>query len=226
MTKNEEHDPQLIQQAIKTNFPSPLSRKDNGMSKDEKIDYIAERFYDIMYALGLDMDDESLQRTPLRVAKMYVEEIFSGIDPTSFPDIRFVENEYHHSNDGNMVFVKINMNSFCEHHFVPVIGTAYVAYIPNKKLIGLSKIPRIVKFFSQRPQLQERLCAQVADCLSTLLETPSVAVSVTAQHYCMIARGIEDFTSHTTTNVFRGDFETNPETRRQFFESINRNLLS
>jgi len=222
MTKNEEHNPKLIEKAKKTKFPSPLAKKDNGMSNDEKIDYIAERFNDIMYALGLDMDDESLQRTPQRVAKMYVEEIFSGLNQSTFPAIRFVDNEYDHSKDGNMVFVKINMNSYCEHHFVPVIGTAYVAYIHKKKLIGLSKIPRIVKFFSKRPQLQERLCAQVADCLSTLLETPSVAVSVTAQHYCMIARGIEDFTSHTTTNVFRGDFESNSETRKQFFEAINR----
>ncbi len=213
---------ELLAVAVKTGFPSPLSSNPSNLSDEEKIESIAEKFRDIMVILGLDLEDESLMRTPKRVAKMYVKEIFSGLNEDNFPEIRFSENNYDHEKSGNMVFVKINVNSFCEHHFVPVIGTAYVAYIPRKKLIGLSKIPRIMKFFAKRPQLQERLGAQVADCLSTLLETPSVAVSITAQHYCMIARGIEDFTSHTTTNVLKGEFRDNPEMQKQFFEAINR----
>lgn len=212
----------ILKAAIKTKFPTPTSTKMQFENKEEKISFIAEKFSEIMVALGLDLENESLQRTPYRVAKMYVNEVFSGLDDSNFPEIRFVENEYQHSIHGNMVFVKINLNSFCEHHFVPIMGTAYIAYIPNEKLIGLSKIPRILNFFSKRPQLQERLGAQIADSLSTLLDTPHVAISITAQHFCMVARGIEDFTSHTTTNVLKGNFETDHDTKRQFFEAINR----
>lgn len=219
---DEENDGELIAQAKKTQYPSPCKEEGATLPREERIDYIAEKFRDIMLALGLDLDDPSLSRTPFRVAKMYVNEIFSGLNEEEFPEIRFVDNQYKHSELGNMVFVKVNITSYCEHHFVPFIGTAYVGYIPDKKVIGLSKIPRIIKFFSQRPQLQERLTAQVADSLSTLLETNNIAVSISAQHYCMIARGIEDATSYTTTNVLKGDFETVKETREQFFEAINR----
>jgi GTP cyclohydrolase IA len=214
----------IITKAMKTQFPSPSSAEGPLFSKEERIDYIADKFRDIMIALGLDTEDSSLTRTPYRVAKMYVNEIFSGLSEEEFPEIRFVENQYKHSEAGNMVFVKVNITSFCEHHFVPFIGTAYVAYIPNEKVIGLSKIPRIIKFFSQRPQIQERLTAQIADSLSTLLDTDNIAVSISAQHYCMIARGIEDATSYTTTNVLKGDFENVKEMREQFFEAINRKI--
>lgn len=121
-----------------------------------------------------------------------------------------------------MVFVKVNFTSFCEHHFVPMMGHAYVAYLPKGKLIGLSKIPRIVKFFAKRPQVQERLTAQIADSLATILETEDVAVSITAQHFCVVARGIEDQNSHTTTNDFRGKFEEASLERQEFFQAMNK----
>lgn len=218
MTDEEE----LISKAKKTTYPSPYKNTNQFNSNEEKIEYIASKFRDIMVALGLDLDDDSLQRSPYRVAKMYVNEVFSGLNEDNFPEIRFVKNEFNHTKFGNMIFVKTNLSSTCEHHFVPVIGTAYVAYLPQKKIIGLSKISRIVNFFSKRPQLQERLGEQIADCLSILLESPHVAISITAQHFCMIARGIEDHTSHTTTNVLRGNFDSDSELRREFFEAINR----
>ncbi len=211
-----------IELAAITNFPSPISQPRSQMTDEEKIDYIAGRFRDIMEVLGLDLTNDSLARTPYRVAKMYVNEIFSGLDEKNFPQISFIEDEFQYNQKSSMVFVKVNFNSFCEHHFVPMNGTAYVAYIPNGKLIGLSKIPRIVRFFARRPQVQERLTAQIADSLAILLNTQSVAVSLAAQHFCVVARGIEDSESHTITNVIRGDFDSDPAMRREFFEAINR----
>lgn len=206
-----------------TNFPSPILPKVSCLSDEEKIAKIEEHFRGIMEALGLDINDDSLARTPYRVAKMYVKEIFSGLDPKAFPEISFFKDEFHHEHHSNMVFVKVGFTSFCEHHFVPMNGIAYVAYLPEDQLIGLSKIPRIVRYFSRRPQVQERLTAQIADSLSILLETDNVAVSITAHHYCVIARGIEDENSHTITNVLRGEFNTNPNLRSEFFEGVNRN---
>lgn len=214
----------LSELAATTQFPSPVAVHLKELSNEEKIAIIADHFEKIMEVLGLDLTDNSLARTPQRVAKMYVEEIFSGLDLKKFPTISFMDNDFAHKNQSNLVFVKVNFNSFCEHHFVPMNGMAYVAYVPNKKLIGLSKIPRIVKYFASRPQVQERLNAQIADSLAILLETDSVAVSIHAQHFCVIARGIENSNSHTITNVLRGSFDTNTELRREFFESVNRNI--
>lgn len=210
--------------AAVTRYPTPLKAPLSPKSNEEKIAYIAEKFHDIMEVLGLDLTDHSLARTPQRVAKMYVNEIFSGLDLEQFPDITTVEDRYKHGEMSNIVFMKVNFTSFCEHHFVPMIGTAWVAYMPNGKLIGLSKIPRIVRFFARRPQLQERLTAQIADSLATVLDTEDVAVSIAAEHYCILARGIEDEDSHVITNVLRGQFETNTHIRREFFESINRSF--
>ncbi len=212
--------------AAVTNFPSPIASTQSGLSNAEKIDYIAVRFREIMEALGLDLADPSLARTPYRVAKMYVNEIFSGLDTQQFPNISFIDDHFQHSHRSNMVFAKVDFHSFCEHHFVPMNGNAYVAYIPNGKLIGLSKIPRIVRYFARRPQVQERLSAQIADSLSILLETESVAVSLTAEHFCVMARGIQDAESHVTTNILRGDFDTDDALRREFFEAINRKFSS
>lgn len=203
-----------------THFPSPI--KTNNLTPEAKIDYIAQRFEEIMIALGLDLSDPSLAKTPHRVAKMYVNEIFSGLDFNQFPEVTFSEERYQMKNHSNMVFMKVSFHSFCEHHFVPMIGDAYVAYIPDDKLIGFSKIPRIVKYFASRPQLQERLTAQIADCLAILLNIKSVAVSLTAEHFCVMARGIEDTESYATTNVLRGDFNTNAVLRQEFFEAITR----
>lgn len=222
-TKKASSLPVDVHAAAITHYPSPVVANPPHLSDEEKIDYIAVRFREIMEVLGLDLENDSLARTPYRVAKMYVNEIFSGLDLEQFPEISFISDSFAHDNQrSNMVFVKVNFNSFCEHHFVPMNGTAFVAYIPNGKLIGLSKIPRIVRFFACRPQVQERLTAQIADSLAMLLETNDVAVSLTAQHFCIIARGIEDTESRTTTNVLRGAFGDDDAIRREFFEAINR----
>ncbi len=205
-----------------TSFPSPLAKAPPQMSDEKKIEYISTRFKEIMEVLGLDMTDPSLERTPERVARMYVKEVFSGLDEKTFPEVSFFTDDFHHEQKGHLVLVKITFISFCEHHFVPMEGVAFVGYIPKGKIIGLSKIPRIVRYFARRPQLQERMTAQIADSLSILLDTENVAVSMTCRHFCVIARGIEDPHSHTVTNVLRGDFETNEILRTEFFEGINR----
>lgn len=205
-----------------THFPSPIVQKRSELTKEEKIDYIASRFREIMEVLDLDLSDASLSKTPFRVAKMYVNEVFSGLDYHNFPLMSYIENDFRHEVKPHMVFMRVNFNSFCEHHFVPMVGTAYVAYVPNRKVIGLSKIPRIVRYFSRRPQVQERLSAQIADCLAEVLETEDVAVSLAAEHYCILARGIEDEESHAITNVLRGRFDADPALRQEFFEAINR----
>ncbi|MGA8165368.1 MAG: GTP cyclohydrolase I FolE [Waddliaceae bacterium] len=208
--------------AATTHYPSPISPDKPQMSDEEKISCIAENFRQIMEVLGLDLNDDSLSKTPYRIAKMYVKEIFSGLDVDQFPTFTFMENRYKHKDRSNMVFVTAQFTSFCEHHFVPMCGTAYVAYLPNQKLIGLSKIPRLVKYFAKRPQVQERLTIQIADSLSNLLETEDVAVSITAQHFCVVARGIENQNSTTTTHVFQGGFRENDLLREEFFESVKR----
>ena len=206
-----------------THFPSPFAKHRNKLTDDEKMNLIAGHFKGIMEALGLDLDDSSLSATPYRIAKMYVKEVFSGMDEKNFPSISFFEDTFDRDPHRNMVFTKVGFTSFCEHHFVPMSGSVYVAYLPKNKFIGLSKIPRIVRFFARRPQLQERLTAQIADCFAILMESEDVAVSISAEHFCVLARGIQDEHSHTITNVLRGQFDTNAELRREFFESINRN---
>lgn len=213
----------LLEKAATTQFPTPRRLpKVFFASEEEKIAFIAEKFEGIMDALGLDLENESLARTPYRVAKMYVNEIFQGLNVNTFPTMSFVENVFQHDDNSNMVFMKVNFHSFCEHHFVPMNGAAYVAYLPQKKIIGLSKIPRLVHFFAKRPQVQERLTAQIADSLVTLLETENVAVSIVAEHFCVMARGVEQESSYATTNVLRGTFYSNTLHRREFFEAINR----
>ncbi|HEV8052173.1 MAG TPA: GTP cyclohydrolase I FolE [Parachlamydiaceae bacterium] len=212
--------PDVIEKATVTNFPSPVSKTASSVTKQEKIELIAEKFGDIMEILGLDLTDDSLKHTPNRVAKMYVEEIFSGLDPSTFPEVSFFEDLFKHGQRSNMVFVKVNFCSFCEHHFVPMSGTAYIAYLPSDKLIGLSSIPRVVRFFARKPQVQERLTAQIADSLSILTGSAHVAVSLRAEHQCMIARGIESEHSYVITNSLRGEFDTNADLRKEFFDSM------
>ncbi len=213
---------ELLRKAATTRYPSPLAESPPQMSNKDKIAFIEHRFREIMEVLGLDLNDESLARTPYRIAKMYVNEIFSGLNLDQFPDVSMIKDNYKHQKRSNIVFMRVGFSSFCEHHFVPMVGSAYVAYLPQNNLIGLSKIPRIVRYFSRRPQLQERLTAQIADCLAFLLETEDVAVSLVAEHYCVLARGIEDDDSHAITNVLRGKFDTQVEMRQEFFEAINR----
>jgi GTP cyclohydrolase IA len=232
MTKSAKAEQQKIlnKQAIPspavTHFPSPMRLAAHALTNEEKIEIIESRFKDILEILGLDLENDSLARTPYRIAKMYVEEIFSGLEEKNFPSISFFKDECHPEHKTNMVFVKVGFTSFCEHHFVPMEGCAYIAYIPETKLIGLSKIPRIVRFFAKRPQLQERLTAQIADSLAILLDINNVAVSLTARHHCVMARGIQDESSHTITKVLRGLFESDKDLRREFFEGINRKDLS
>lgn len=207
-----------------THFPTPKLKKSD-LTNKEKIEIISAHFKKILETLGLDLTNESLSKTPNRVAKMFVEEAFSGLDEDNFPSISFFEDDVHYEHQSRMVFLKVSFTSFCEHHFVPMTGYAYVAYIPKGKLIGLSKIPRLVRYFAQRPQLQERLTAQIADSMAILLEIEDVAVSITARHHCVMARGIENEKSHTITNVLRGEFHSNKETKKSFFEALNRRDL-
>jgi GTP cyclohydrolase I len=197
-------------------FISPLSEQ-------EKIEKITYHFGEIMTALGLDLTNDSLRETPKRIAKMFVKEIFSGLKLENFPKITVIENEMDY--DQMIVVQNIELLSVCEHHFQPIHGFATVAYIPNKKVIGLSKINRIVNFFSRRPQVQERLTKQIADCLQHVLMTDHVAVHINAKHYCVIARGIEDHSSSTTTSDLRGHFKTIPQTRTEFLHHCTPNKV-
>jgi GTP cyclohydrolase I len=200
---------------LKNVLPSPQIK--NNLSNDEKIEKIQKHFTEILNVLGLDLTDDSLIDTPKRVAKMYVNEIFSGLDWNNFPKMTTIENKMNYN---QMIAVQnIEVLSYCEHHFQTIEGSATVAYIPDKKVIGLSKINRIVQFFARRPQVQERLTKQIADCLQYVLETSNVAVYINAKHYCVIARGIQDSNSSTITTDLRGDFKTRLETRKEFLHS-------
>lgn len=199
---------------LKKVLPTPQVK--NQLSNEEKIKKISHNFKEIMETLGLDLTDDSLADTPRRVAKMYVNEIFRGLDSKNFPKITTIENKMNY--DQMIVVHGIECLSMCEHHFLTIDGYATVAYVPNKKVIGLSKINRIVEFFSRRPQVQERLTKQIADCLQEVLETPHVAVHINARHYCVITRGIEDSQSSTATADLRGDFKTMADTRNEFLK--------
>jgi GTP cyclohydrolase I len=192
--------------------PTPMI--ENGLTNEDKIEKITMRFTEIMEILGLDLRDDSLSETPKRVAKMYVNEVFGGLDPKKFPKMTVIDNKMKY--DQMIVVQNISCLSFCEHHFLPIDGGVTFAYIPNKKVIGLSKINRVVQYFSRRPQVQERLTKQIADCLQYVLETEHVAVHVNAKHYCVIMRGIEDTSSTTATSDLRGHFKTMVETREEF----------
>ena len=187
---------------------------DNGLDDVEKRRRIAACMTEIMETLGLDLQDDSLTKTPERVGKMFVNEIFSGLDYRNFPSITLIENKMHFD---EMIKVKdISLTSTCEHHFVVIDGMAKVAYMPGTKIIGLSKINRIVQFFAKRPQVQERMTQQILVALQTLLDTKNVAVTITATHYCVKSRGVKDPTSSTTTTALGGHFKNNPSSRHEF----------
>ncbi|GAA4903397.1 GTP cyclohydrolase I FolE [Ferrimonas pelagia] len=169
---------------------------------------------EIMDTLGLDRRDDSLMQTPARIAKMYVDEIFCGLDYAKFPKLTVIDNKM--GVDEMITVSDVAVISTCEHHFITIDGTAKVAYIPDDKIIGLSKINRIVRFFSQRPQVQERLTRQLLISLQTLLGTENVAVSINAIHYCVKSRGVMDANSHTTTTALGGTFKADPRTRSEF----------
>lgn len=187
---------------------------DNGLSRTDKIEIIERKFKDIMETLGLDLTDDSLEETPKRVAKMYVGEIFWGLDYDAFPKCTTVANKMKY--DEMVVERNVNVQSNCEHHFVIIDGLATVAYVPNEKVLGLSKINRIVEYFAKRPQIQERLTEQVFHALCYILETDNVAVMIDAQHYCVKSRGVEDTGSSTVTTKLGGGFKTDPAARAEF----------
>ena len=193
---------------------------DNNLSRTDKIEVIEKHFIKIMEALGLDLTDDSLMDTPKRVAKMYVNEIFWGLDYEAFPKCTAVDNKMKY--DEMVVERNINVQSNCEHHFVVIDGLATVGYIPNQKVLGLSKINRIVEYFAKRPQIQERLTEQVFHALQAILETESVAVVVDAQHYCVKSRGVEDTGSFTVTSKLGGVFKTDSAVRSEFMNIVNK----
>ncbi|MBY6019969.1 GTP cyclohydrolase I FolE [Halomonas denitrificans] len=187
---------------------------DSELNNEQKYARIKGLMAEVMGTLGLDLRDDSLRETPHRIAKMYVEEIFAGLDYEQFPKLCVIDNKM---GVDEMVKVKeISLVSTCEHHFVTIDGTATVAYIPDKKVIGLSKINRIVQFFGRRPQVQERLTQQVLVALQTLLGTNNVAVSIQATHYCVKARGVMDASSYTESTALGGVFKTKAATRAEF----------
>ncbi|HEY9181763.1 MAG TPA: GTP cyclohydrolase I FolE [Gammaproteobacteria bacterium] len=187
---------------------------------EEKRARIEASFTEILTTLGLDLTDDSLVDTPRRIAKMYVDEIFGGLDYRSFPKLTVVANKM--ACDEMIRVDGVSVSSTCEHHFVTIDGTATVAYIPKDKVIGLSKINRVVAFFAQRPQIQERLTEQVLLALQTLLGTDDVAVSITAVHFCVRARGVMDSNSKATTTALGGAFKLSPETRKEFLVGLGR----
>ena len=207
---------QLVRNAlIERGLETPMSGLQ--LSRDEKYARIRDAMTQVVTALGLDLTDDSLEETPHRIAKMYVDEIFSGLNYEKFPKISLIQNKM---NTEEMVKVKaIKVISTCEHHFVTIDGLANVAYLPGKKIIGLSKINRIVAFFAQRPQVQERLTQQVLVALQTLLETEDVAVFIDATHYCVKARGIMDASSRTETSAMGGLFKSDQSLRNNFLNS-------
>ncbi|NQY06173.1 MAG: GTP cyclohydrolase I FolE [Flavobacteriaceae bacterium] len=189
-----------------SSLETPLRKDAFMMSSQEKKEKIASLFKEIMQVMGLDLNDDSLKGTPKRVAKMYIDEIFSGLDPKNKPKIALFDNKYQY----NQMLVEKNIQFYsnCEHHFVPIMGKAHVAYISSGKVIGLSKLNRIVQYYAQRPQVQERLTNQIANELKTILQTENVAVIIDAKHLCVSSRGVKDDSSTTITSYYGGEFNT------------------
>ncbi|MCX2720098.1 GTP cyclohydrolase I FolE [Poritiphilus sp. M415] len=185
---------------------TPMKKDAFAMSDEEKKQNIAMLFAQIMDVLGLDLNDDSLRGTPQRVAKMYIDEIFSGLDPKNKPKVALFDNKYRYNQ--MLVEKDITFYSNCEHHFVPIIGKAHVAYISSGKVIGLSKLNRMVQYYAKRPQVQERLTNQIAVELQQLLKTEDVAVIIDAKHLCVSSRGVQDDSSATVTSFYGGKFNT------------------
>lgn len=198
---------------IATSIDTPMRPDAFDLSDEQKISIIESKFRDIMDTLGLDLNDDSLRGTPHRVAKMFVQEIFKGLNPQASPKISVFENKFQYQE--MLVEKNINLNSTCEHHFLPIIGKAHVAYVSSGKVIGLSKINRIVDYYARRPQVQERLTVQIARELKRVLNTEDVAVVIDAKHMCVSVRGIEDESSSTLTAEYGGVFKQ--QNRREEF---------
>jgi GTP cyclohydrolase IA len=201
-----------------TSAETPMRADAFTKSDQEKMTVIEEHFYAIMHELGLDMTDDSLKGSPHRVAKMFVQEIFSGLNPANKPKISVFDNSYHY--DKMLVEADISFNSTCEHHFLPITGKAHIGYVSSGKVIGLSKLNRIVDYYAKRPQVQERLIMQIFNELKTALETENVIVVMEAKHLCVSSRGIKDESSYTSTIQYGGVFNEK-EHRNDFFNLIN-----
>ncbi|HEY9049437.1 MAG TPA: GTP cyclohydrolase I FolE [Ohtaekwangia sp.] len=203
---------------VGTSAETPLRPDAFDMDDEEKIEKIENHFREIMTILGLDLTDDSLNGTPRRVAKMYVKEVFSGLNPKNRPHSRLFDNKYNY--DQMLVEKDITFYSHCEHHFVPIYGKAHVAYFSSGKVIGLSKINRIVQYFSKRPQVQERLTVQIGKEMQRVLQTEDVGVVIDANHMCVASRGVGDTNSKTGTAYFSGKFK-DENIKREFLNYIN-----
>lgn len=212
-----EADFKLGEQHVGTSLETPLKPDAFALSEEEKMNKISDHFAEIMDILGLDLEDDSLSGTPRRVAKMFVKEIFYGLDPKNKPAISLFENKFRYRQ--MLVEKDITVKSFCEHHFLPIYGKAHIAYIANGQVVGLSKLNRIVDYYARRPQVQERLTMQIADELKRVLNTEDVAVYIDAKHMCVQARGIQHEHSSTVTTEYSGKF-LNENTRAEFLQSI------
>jgi GTP cyclohydrolase I len=190
---------------ISTSVDTPLREDAFVLSDEEKMEAIEKHFRSIMEIMGLDLNDDSLKGTPRRVAKMYIKEIFSGINPANKPDVALFDNKYKYNE--MLVEKNISFYSNCEHHFVPIIGKAHVAYISNGKVIGLSKLHRLVEYYAKRPQVQERMTMQIGKELQTVLGTEDIAIVIDAKHLCVASRGVKDDTSSTITAFYGGKFK-------------------
>lgn len=200
-----------------TSVDTPMRADAFAKSDDQKIESIQFHFQKIMEELGLDLADDSLSGTPYRFAKMYVKELFYGLDPKKKPKLSSFENKYGYNK--MLIESNITIDSACEHHFLPIQGFAHVAYIPNERVIGLSKINRLVDYYSHRPQVQERLCLQILKDLQKALNTESVLVMISSKHLCVSSRGIKDKSSYTTTIEYGGAFE-DANRRNEFFSGL------
>ncbi len=201
-----------------SNIKTPVRPDAANISDEEKMKQIEIKMAEILDILGLDLNDDSLSGTPRRVAKMFVKEIFKGLSEKNMPTLSSFENKYKY---GQMLVEKnISVFSTCEHHLLPIIGKAHVAYISTGRVIGLSKINRIVDYFARRPQVQERLTVQILDAMKIALDTDDVAVIVDAKHMCLVSRGIKDITSSTLTVEYSGKFK-DPEVRKEFLRYVN-----
>jgi len=202
---------------IGTSRETPLRADAFNKSNDQKIEEISFHFKKIMEVLGLDLTDDSLSGTPHRVGKMYVKEIFSGLDPKNKPKISIFDNKYEYSK--MLIESDITFNSSCEHHFLPIVGKAHIAYISSGKVIGLSKLNRIVQYYGRRPQVQERMTMQIFNELKNALQTDDVIVVIEAEHLCVSSRGVNDKSSKTTTIEYGGKF-TDKDTQNNFFKML------
>lgn len=211
---------EIGEQHVATSTDTPLREDAFEMDDELKMELISKHFEEIMQILGLDLNDDSLSGTPSRVAKMYVKEIFKGLSPENKPAISLFENKFNYNQ--MLVEKRIKVQSQCEHHFLPINGYAHIGYISSGKVIGLSKLNRIVDYFSRRPQVQERLTKQIANELKEVLETEDVAVLIDAHHMCVSSRGIQDVDSSTVTADYSGQFK-NTATREEFLKLINLN---